>query len=308
MLQPRFLNPFAIVLCLLFLVIGHAGAKTVRLLTIGNSFADNALTYLSELAEADGHELIVGRANLGGCTLERHWRHVSSYEADPESKEGSPYGGGRRSLADMLGREKWDFITIQQVSFKSHDLETYAPYAQNLHAYIVERAPDAKILAHQIWAYRVDDPRFIPGNEGKEPHSHEVMYRQVRAAYHTIADELNIGIIPSGDAMFLADTDPVWGYRPDNSFDVETAVAPDLPNQTHSLHVGWRWRKDDSGKQSLRMDGHHASDAGKYLLGCVWYETFFREDVTDNAFVPDGLDAPYASFLRETGHKAVSAK
>ena len=48
------------------------------------------------------------------------------------------------------------------------------------------------------------------------------MYQQVRDAYHTIANELNVGILPSGDAMYLADTNRhvlrfasfSTGYRP----------------------------------------------------------------------------------------------
>lgn len=279
--------------------------ETIRLLTVGNSFAENALTYLPQLAEAAGCRLIVGKATLGGCTLERHWRHAAAFEENPESEEGSPYAGGRLSLDALLKKEAWDFVTIQQVSYRSHDLDTYYPYARNLHRYIRERAPHARVVAHQIWAYRVDDPRFVPRNEGKEPHTQEEMYRQVREAYHTLAAELNLaGIIPSGDAMFLADTDPTWGYRPDTEFDFQSAEPPSLPNQEHSLHTGWYWKKDDEGKRTLRIDGHHASNAGKYLLGCLWFEVLFGESVVDNGFVPEGLDPAYAQFLRRTAHHA----
>ncbi len=296
---------------LLFLLCGTlsaaAASKTVRLLTVGNSFADNALTFLPQLAEAGGHELIVGRANLGGCTLERHWRHAAAYEADSSDKEGSPYRGGKRSLSDLLKQDNWDYVTIQQVSYKSHDPATYQPYADNLHRYIRERAPQARIVAHQIWAYRVDDPRFVPANKGREPHTHREMYEQVRKAYHALAARLDLGIVPSGDAMYLADTDARWGYRPDADFVIAKAKAPSLPKQKHSLHRGWYWRKGKDGAQSLKIDGHHASQAGQYLLGCVWYETFFGESVEENAFVPKGLDKAHARFLRRTAHKAVQA-
>ena len=191
-----------------------AQGKTVKLLTVGNSFADNALSYLPKITEASGNKLIYARANLGGCTMERHWKHVENFEAGATDKSGKPYMGGKASLKDQLTKDQWDYVTIQQVSWKSHDLSTYHPYAQNLHSYITKHAPQAKILLQQIWAYRVDDPRFKPSNEGKEPHTHQVMYEQVRHAYHTIAKELNIGILPSGDAMYLADIDPKWGFKP----------------------------------------------------------------------------------------------
>lgn len=280
--------------------------KTIRVLTVGNSFAENALTYLPQLARAAGHHLVVGKANLGGCTLERHWRHVAAFEKDPGDKEGSPYGGGKHSLDKLLKEESWDFVTIQQVSYRSHDLSTYEPYARDLHRYIKERAPGAKILAHQIWAYRVDDPRFVPKNEGKEPHTQEEMYRQVRKAYHALAADLKLdGIIPSGDAMFAADTDPTWGYKPDAEFDFKNAEPPARPKQNHSLHTGWYWGKEDDQTQTLRIDGHHASDAGKYLLGCVWFEVLFGESVVDNGFVPKRIDPKFARHLRRTAHDAV---
>ncbi len=285
----------------------QAEQKTVRLLTIGNSFAENALTYLPQIVEAAGHKLVVGRANLGGCTLERHWKHVARFEAEPSDKDGSPYGGGKHSLKELLTKDEWDFITIQQVSYKSHDLQTYQPFADNLHGYIRKHAPNATILVHQIWAYRIDDPRFKPANEGREPHTHAVMYQQVRQAYHTLAGKLKLKVLPSGDAMYRADTDKKWGYRVDRTFDFENATFPNLPDQTHSLHAGWFWRKQNDGTRELRIDGHHASSAGKYLLGCVWFETFFNENVVGNNFVPKGIDSEYAEFLQRTAHVTVSS-
>ncbi len=236
--------------------------------------------------------------------MQRHWSHVEQYEANPESKDGRPYNKAGQSLSQLLASEPWDFVTIQQVSWQSHDVATYHPYAENLHAYIRERAPQATILIHQIWAYRVDDPRFTPANEGKEPHTHKVMYERVRDAYHTIAGELGIGILPSGDAMYLADIDPVWGYQPDTEFDFENATSPDLPDQAHSLHAGWRW---DKKSNTLKLDGHHAGRAGNYLIGCVWYEALFDSSVEENTFVPTGLDDGYARFLRTTAHRSVRA-
>jgi len=195
---------------------------------------------------------------------------------------------------------------MQQVSWQSHNLETYYPFITDLHKYVQMAAPQAKIMAHQIWAYRIDDPRFVPENSGKEPHTHKVMYEQVRKAYHHIAGEFDLGILPSGDAMYLADIDPKWGYKIDTKFNSELAQYPSLPDQTHSLHAGWRWRKQNDQTYDLRIDGHHASEAGKYLIGCVWFEVFFEESTVGNNFIPAGIHPAYAQFLQKTAHKAVA--
>ncbi len=292
--------------CLLLLVpwLSASEPGTVRLLTIGNSFADNALTFLPDLVKASGHSLILGRANLGGCSLERHWRHVSEHEADPDGKAGSPYAGGTASLHQLLTKDRWDVITIQQVSLLSHDPATYVPYGGNLVRYIRERAPQAQILVHQIWAYRVDDSRFTQKSAAGTPRTQREMYGQLRAACHALSKEFKLGILPSGDAMFLADADPEWGYRVDQAFDFAAAKFPALPDQSHSLHAGWAW-KSSGEAHSLALDGHHASPAGKYLLGCVWFESLFGESLVGNPFVPAGLDGDHAAFLRQTAHRAV---
>lgn len=279
--------------------------KTVRLLTVGNSFSQNATQYLDDLATAAGNVLVHHQATIGGASLAQHWEKAKRHEDDPED----PLGlySTNRSLKQELRAERWDFVTIQQASFISHDLSTYRPYARWLFDEIKRHAPQAEVLVHQTWAYRSDDPRFAAGapRPGKLA-GQEAMYQGLTASYGAIAAELGVRIIPVGDAFHRADTDPMWGYRPDSKFDRKVARPPALPEQTHSLHVGWRWvmRKDD--KDQLLMDGHHANEAGKYLGACVFYEVLFGEIVVGNPFVPPIIDASYARFLQETAHRAVA--
>jgi hypothetical protein len=278
--------------------------KTVRLLTVGNSFSRNATRYLGDLARAGGHELVHEPIIVGGASLELH--ATKAHQRDSADTAGL-YANGL-SLKQMLSARRWDHVTIQQASMKSHDLETYRPFAQQLRDIIRQHAPQAKLLVHQTWAYRCDDPRFIksPDKPG-EPATQQAMYRSLAAAYRTIADELGARVIPVGDAFFLADTDPQWSYRPDASFDFQSAQAPALPDQTRSLHTGWRWQKQPDGSQKLGMDGHHANTAGEYLGGCVWYEVLFGESAVGNRFTPPGIEPAYARFLQETAHRAVES-
>jgi len=300
------LSAMIAIVAILLAAVAHAEPQTVRLLTVGNSFADNALSYLPKIVDAAGDKLVFARANLGGCSMERHWSCAEAYEADHLNPAGKPYAG-KSSLAELLRKDTWDVVTIQQYSVLSHDVTTYRPYARNLHDYIHKVAPQATILIQQTWAYRIDDPRFSPANkDAKTPHTQQAMYEQVRAAYHTIATELGIGILPSGDALYLVDTDPTWAFHPDTTFDAAKAVRPELPDQTHSMHAGYAWRKQRDGTTKLTMDGHHASPAGRYLIGCVWYEVLFKRSVVDNPFVPEGIAPDFAKFLRETAHRAVT--
>lgn len=283
--------------------------QTVRLLTIGNSFSANATHYLGDMAKAGGHTLIHKPLVIGGASFQVHADKAKLHEAKPDDKAGLYTGG--KGLKENLAADKWDYVTIQQASIKSHDFSTYQPHAGWLRDYVVKHAPQAKLLVHETWEYRVDDPRFaVKEPKPGEPKTQDEMYEGLRASYDKIAVEFGARIIPTGDAFHLADKDEKWGYRKDpKPFDSKTAKQPELPYQTHSLHVGWRWAKSKDGKKiTLGMDGHHANIAGEYLGACVWYEVLFNESPVGNTYIPKGLDAEYARYLQETAHKAVQAR
>lgn len=299
-----------LLLSLLFWASSFAGEpKTVKLLTIGNSFSANATHYLGDLAKAGGHTLIHQPLVIGGASFQVHADKAKLHEAKPDDKAGLYTSG--RGLKENLVLDNWDYVTIQQASIKSHDFSTYQPHAGWLRNYVSKHAPQAKLLVHETWEYRVDDPRFaVKTPKPGEPKTQDEMHQGLRAAYDKIAAEFGARIIPTGDAFHLADTDAKWGFRVDaKPFDAKTAKEPALPDQTHSLHVGWRWAKSKDGKKIvLSMDGHHANLAGEYLGACVWYEVLFGDSPVGLAFIPKGLDAAYARFLQETAHQAVQAR
>ncbi len=279
--------------------------KTVRVFAVGNSFSGNATHYLGDIAKAAGDTLILRSASVGGASMELHWGKVQSSEKDPADKNGR-YAGGK-SLKEELKGARWDFVTIQQASIKSHDLATYRPFAKQLADYIHQQAPDATLLLHETWEYRADDPRFsVKDPKSGEPKTQDDMYAGLSSAYSTIAKELGVRRLPVGDAFHIANRDAQWGFHaPAKPFDSKKAKPGELPDQTHSLNVGWSWKKQTDGTTKLSMDGHHANTAGEYLGACVWYEVLFGKSVEANPFVPKGLDPEYAKFLRATAHKAV---
>ena len=279
--------------------------KTVRLLTVGNSFSRNATRFLGDLAKGAGHVLVHHQLVVGGASLAVQWEKVERHEKDSQDKRGV-YSTGL-SLKQELQADTWDFVTIQQASILSHNIVTYRPYAATLRDYIKQYAPQAELLVHETWAYRRDDPRFSTASPAPgEPATQEAMYRGIANTYRTIATELGARLIPVGDAFHRADTDPKWGYQVDTTFDFKLARPPALPGQTHSLHIGWRWVKQKDGQLKLSIDGHHASAAGEYLGACVFYEVLFGETVVGNPFIPLGIDPTYAQFLQETAHQAVA--
>ncbi|OZI06831.1 DUF4886 domain-containing protein [Siphonobacter sp. BAB-5385] len=277
-----------------------ADRHALRLFMIGNSFSQNASKYLPELSQEAGHTLIIGRAELGGCSLERHWDHAQAAERNPEDPKGKPYHG--KSLKMLLAEGTWDVITLQQASILSGNLETYQPYARQLYEYVKKLQPQAKIVLHQTWAYRVDSKDFTQIGNGQSARSAQQMWEKSRAAYHATAKELGIPLIPNGDAFWAISSDPQWGYKKDTEFNFDHPRPPALPKQNHSLHVGYFWKQDELG-----FDSHHANAAGCYLGSLVWYSFLFQESPLKLSFHPQEVDADFAEQLKKTAWKTVSS-
>ena len=286
-------------------------AGEVKLLTIGNSFADDSTFFLPQFAKADGKMLVVFSANLGGHSLEQHVGYLKAFEADSADPKGSPYKnktdpqtGKKRdfSLRGALESAPWDYVTIQQVSTKSFKPETFEPYAGILVDYIHKYAPTAKVLVLQTWAYRQDHPLLA-----QEHLTQQSMFEGLRSAYAQLAKRYGLQILPVGEAMQAARALPRWTFSPDPNFDYANPKPGTLPLETGSLNRGWSWSKDAaSGKASFVLDAKHCNPAGRFLAASVLYEFLFSK-VRDNPFLPPDLTAEDAAELRRIAQEAVAA-
>lgn len=275
--------------------------REIRLFIIGNSFSQNASRYLPQLAKESNTGLIIGRAELGGCSLQRHWEIVEAYEADPEDPKGRQYKG--KSLKMLLSEGKWDYVTIQQNSMNSTDPDTYRPYARNLYEYIKKIQPDAEVLIHQTWAYRTDSKDFGRIDEDEFTQSAAEMYERSRATYHAIANQLGIRVLPVGDAFWAINNHSRFAYKKDLDFNYETPAQGTLPDQHYSLHTGYYWKKDNT----FGFDSHHANAAGEFLGSLVWYGVMFDRSPANVKFTPENIPDDFAKALKTTAAKVVQA-
>jgi hypothetical protein len=191
----------------------------MKILTIGNSFAVNSCKYLSEICRDGGVEIQIGCANIGGCSLERHWNNVLN-----DTRQYGNTFNGEKTLLEMLESEKWDFVTLQQASPLSWKIGAYYPYIDNLAAYIKEHAPTAEIIIHETWAYRTDNENLCKNFQI----SQSQMFELIKENYIEIATKLSSRILPVGEAyriMQLETGDTVG----------ELTRNPDGPSHANSL-------------------------------------------------------------------------
>ena len=115
----------------------HPVSKTIKVLSIGNSFSRNAQTYLYDIAKAGGIKMVVANLYIGGCPLDLHWKNAYHDEkAYLYSKTGQE--SRTACIKDALLEEEWDYITFQQRSGYSGIPETYFPYLTVLQRYVSE--------------------------------------------------------------------------------------------------------------------------------------------------------------------------
>ncbi len=275
---------------------------SLKVLTLGNSFTDSLAAFFPQAASSAGCELHFERANHGGCELSRHWEYISNEERDACY---AMYQDRRWKFREILAREPWDVVTIQQASHASWDPETYFPFAQNIAELIRRYAPRAEIVVQQTWAYRADDPRIMPG--GAWGFDQSEMYERLTANYRRLARELgNLRIIPTGLAVQLsrcAETAPFINYPPE----LLTALRwPDLPAQAGDVVGAMGWYKNkETGELFIGRDTIHLNARGQYLQAAVWFGVLFGRPPRDISYVPEVLADADAAFLRIIAQKAL---
>lgn len=288
-----------------------AADASIRILGVGNSFTRNSMRYLPQIIESSSEiSADVAYAYIGGCPLDKHVTLADAHEADAADGRQYLYNMNGKaiqknvSLKEMLQDGDWDYITIQQVSYKSYKIETYYPYAERLIDYIKQYAPDAEIVIHETWAHSIDSSRVKSWD--LKP---DAMYEGLHAAYGQIAQEFELRVVPVGTAFQHAKTLPLWDYQP-TDIDVEALVYPvdknNLPDESQSLHSIFSWKKNKNGEMFVNNDGYHAGKYGEYLGALVWYEFFFDQDAREVSFLPEGFTAEQGESLRAVAHQTMN--
>ncbi|MCI8388860.1 MAG: DUF4886 domain-containing protein [Clostridiales bacterium] len=163
----------------------------MKILTIGNSFSNNACHFLPEIFADGGVPLTIGRACIGGCSLERHWNNA---ETD-ERIYGDTYNG-TKTLREMLEADSWDVVTIQQASHFSWNRDTFYPFADKLVEFVKQYTPNAEIIVHETWAYRTDNGRLDEFGITQAE-----MFERLKANYLELAGKYGLRIFPTGEAL-----------------------------------------------------------------------------------------------------------
>ena len=223
----------------------------VKMLSIGNSFSQDAHAYFRDMAVSAGFELDVWHLHIGGCALERHYNNMIAdipeygFLINGETKPNA-------RLSELIEKERFDIITIQQVSHASGLYSTFHPYIDELVKYIRLHQPTAKLWWHKTWAYEKDS-----SHQGFAPYckNQAVMHEAITKVCEKITAEFEFdGVIPSGDVINELRKTPEFNY-------------PQEP--------------------SLCRDGFHMHLLyGRYAIAATWFETLLGGNILENTYLP----------------------
>ncbi len=216
----------------------------MNILSVGNSFSEDAQRYLHQIAKRDGFTLNTFNLYIGGCPLSLHYRNMQSGEKAYTLEMNGESTGFKVSLKEALLNRNWDVVTIQQVSHESPYYETYQPYLDRIIEYVRLCVPKAKIAIHQTWAYEQDCQRL---NDELGYKNHTDMFKDIKESYEKAAEAVSADlVIPSGEAF-------------------QKLIASGI-------------------KKVHRDTFHASYGLGRFTLGLLWYGILSGNDIKDNTF------------------------
>ncbi len=260
---------------------------TIRVLAIGNSYAVDAYTYLGQIAESEGYNMVLRIAQQSGATFTKHWNTWNASTEEDRKKYSE--NGEKVDISHFLeDGTRYDYITIQQNNADSGDRETFLENAENVVKYLREKQPTAEILIHQTWSCEHNSP--VEAFEEKYQDSQEFMTQEIKWCVENAREVLGkvvtdsglevspggkpLRYIPSGDAVTIARENPMFQTTHSGNYEWTTYKQPENMEQTHP------------DRPSLQRDSYHLSNKyGRYMVGLVWFSCLTGESVADNKFV-----------------------
>lgn len=216
----------------------------MKILSIGNSFSQDAQRYLHKIALKEGVQMKTVNLYIGGCPLRTHYLNILEDNAAYDFQFNGESTGLKVSIRQVLASDNWDYITLQQASHESAKPGSYTPYIEEVADFVRMYCPKAKLLIHQTWAYETGSLKLA--NQERFATDAE-MFAAIEPAYENAAKLIDAdGIIPAGRTMLTA---------------AQTGIE--------KIH---------------RDTYHASLGAGRYLLGLCWFKYLTGRDITDNQF------------------------
>ena len=246
--------------------------KTLKILTIGNSFSDDTMQYMYQIAKAAGYEdITLGNLYIGGCSLDTHANNAKNNKGAYEyrrNNSGSWVTTPSFKMDDAIAEQDWDFISLQQASGSSGKAETYSELSYMI-SHVRELAPNAKLVWNMTWAYQQNSDH---GEFYKYNNSQTFMYESILSA---VKDR----VVPQEEISLI------------------------VPNGTAIQNARTSYLGD-----TLTRDGFHLTlDMGRYTAGLTFFYAITGRSIENLSYMPAGVDKNLQKIAIESAMNAVKS-
>ncbi len=243
----------------------------LKILAIGNSFSDDMMEYVWQIATDLGVETVVlGNLFIGGCTLDTHANNARNNAAAYDYRtntDGTWNTVSGYRMGDAIDAQNWDFISLQQASGSSGVASSYARLNE-LVEYIRSKNDTAQLVWHMTWAYQKDSTHAEFSKYGNDQ---EEMYE---------------AIINAVDSEVLTNE----------------AFAKFIPNTTSIQNARTSFVGD-----TLTRDGYHLTyDLGRYIAGLTAVRALTGLSVKNVSFAPANVNEDYRNVAIEAAENAIA--
>ena len=248
--------------------------KSLKILSVGNSFAVDTTKYVPSIALSLGFKSIhIGTLYIGGCSIKRHYENA---QANAQAykyyvNDGDEWRESLNvSIEDAVKSEEWDFISIQHGTGDGSRYtceESYEKLA-SLVEYIRERASlKTKIAFNMAWVMEPD---------GTHPEIRSYNGDQLRM-YEILARITERVVVPT------------------RGLDIISPVGTAIQNARSIGKLG-----------CLCRDGFHLSyGEGRYIAALTFLGKLTQKNLDDVTFAPEGVGDEESKLAIECAKKAI---
>ncbi len=231
-----------------------------KILCIGNSYGDDSVKYVRDIAENLGvKNVVIANLYIGGCSLEMHRNNAVSGEKVYEYRKnnnGEWINKTSVALDEGVMDEDWDMIVFQQQSAKTGKWSTYVPFYEQLKAHVRGLRPNARMAFNMTWAY----PTYSKSSQFADfNNDQEAMYSKITSVVST---------------------------RIDTDYEISHVIPTGTAVQNARVLVG----------ETLNRDDIHLNENGRFLASLMWVKEIFEVDINELSYAPDCVSREQADF------------
>ena len=249
--------------------------KKVSILFLANSFADDTIQYMPEIAHELGYDLDVNNLYIGGCDINRHINNIlnkeKAYELRIYNKEKHIWETQYSlSINEYIPSKKWDYIVLQQSSYFSglpHGLDNIEKLVELVKGLANS---NVKLVWNMTWSY----PHYSDLEVFKKEYRNDSKFM-----YDSIVKNVKEYILPNKDFVKI------------------------IPNGT-ALGNARVYLKDEL----LYRDGFHLSfQFGRFLAGLTAIRAILDEDITNVNYHTVEIDESTIKIYKDSVRKAIES-